>query len=150
MSLIAFALRADASDFAGGSINANENGVTLNLGDALEAGGGHIVVDDRDTALVAQLDTVTPLKRAEVPAKPTIIRAYDFLDADGLRDLAGLRRIKDTAGASGDKLRAALIRQDELLDKEDLLGANDVSASSAKRSAQPTPDDGAGAPGVEA
>lgn len=143
MSTIAYALRADAN-FAGGTVNITDTGIALDVGEALEQGGGTIVVSELDSAIVAQLDTYGVLKRVAAPEGATPIRRYDYMNAGELHAEANRRAIHGQAGASAEKVRAALVEQDTAVASGDLAAANEVSAtadpaSKARKGSTPNP-----------
>lgn len=110
--MIAYGLRAeyegtvDTDDgpiavFQGGLIRVDD-ARDLNIAEALEAGGGVIVAEDHDYALVTALDEYPALKRVPAPEtqEPTVGR-FDGLTALELRAEA-VNRDLSTAGSKAE------------------------------------------------
>lgn len=92
MSKIAYGLRADYAEdgptpFYGGLIRTSSTS-ELNVAQALEDGGGVIVVDETAHELVDALDHFPALKRVAVPAGPSpeVLDAYRGRKVGELRD----------------------------------------------------------------
>lgn len=99
--------------YLGGVINIGAE--DLDVREALDNGGGTIVVDDRDPRISAALDAYPPLKRAEVPegAEP-IAGDYDAQNATALRDELKRRGIVGAGSLTKDDAVRALERLDEV------------------------------------
>lgn len=140
MDTIAFALRAeyagttpvekDGHDtevptFQGGLLNVGDG--DINLGEALEAGDGHIVVQANDQQLADLLRAVPVLKEVATPEGATPISPYERLQADAVRTVAQARDIKGAASASKERLLPILAAHDEALAAGDLSAARQIA-----------------------
>lgn len=135
--MIAYGLRAEYDgtvDTPDGTTPAYQGGVIgvdeareVNIAEALEAGGGKIIADPGDNALVTALDAYPALKRiaADQDAAPTVAR-YDGLTSAELRRELAVRDLSP-GGAKA-----------ELVDR---LEAHDVAVAAGDQAgaANPTP-----------
>jgi hypothetical protein len=103
--------------FSGGVVSIGNEGESLDIAEALEEGGGEIVVSDTDQRAVIALDEYPALKRLRTsddpPDTPTIGWA-DRLKVDLVKE-ADSRGIEGGAGALKDDLVQALTVHDELI-----------------------------------
>ena len=98
MDLRAFAPRADY-DKAEGEVAVD--GCTFDIGTALKAGKGVIVVHATDDTLVAVLEAYPVLKDTKVPAKPAVVVSpYERHTVEHLRHLASLYDVEGAGGLS--------------------------------------------------
>jgi hypothetical protein len=107
----AFALRADHEPvFAGGVLNVSQDR-SFDVGQALQSGGGQIVVEDHDEALLVALDGYAALKRVGAKgAEPTVDKYGEMTQAQ-LKDELKARALEGV-GATKDEMRAALHADD--------------------------------------
>ena len=102
--------------FTGGPISVDTDR-EIHLGEALEEGGGTIVIDDGDGALIVALDGYPALKRVAVPegAEP-VAGDYDSQTNAALRAELNRRGVTGGGNKSHDELVAALEAYDALDD----------------------------------
>lgn len=97
--------------FAGGLLNVGDG--DINVAEALEDGGGVIVVQADDQRLRDLLDAYPPLKRSDAPAGAEPLSKYGRAPLEDLRSLASVRDIKGAGSLSRAKLVSALEAQDK-------------------------------------
>jgi hypothetical protein len=129
--------REDRPNFGGGLLAVGDG--DFNVGEALEAGQGVIVLKGNDQRLRDLLDAYPPLKEVPVPSSPaTIVSPYERRQTDDLHVLASLR------GFEGRDRREKLIAR--LEQHDDALAAGDQKAADAIAAGQapvaPEPENG--------
>lgn len=166
MDLIAYALRdeyagtvtqniddqdVEVPAYSGGVIRAGDE-LDVNVVEELEAGGGFIVIDERDTGAAVHLDAYPPLERVKVPegAEPSgsfaELPPYTNQGVPELRADAASRGLEGAGSARKADLVAALEEHDlrRAEDSLDELGAPitvaDLLEAAAGRTSE-TPDE---------
>lgn len=175
MDLIAYALRdeyagtvtqtiddvdVDVPAYSGGVIRAGAE-LDINVLEELEAGGGFIILDERDAGAAVHLDEYPPLERVKAPegAEPSgsfaELPPYANQGVPELRADAQSRGLANVGAARKAELVAALEEHDLRLAEGTLdeLGAPptiaDLAAAGGERQADEQPAPAAAAPNVD-
>jgi hypothetical protein len=90
----------------------NVSGRSVNLGELVEQGGGKVVIDDNDGALLATFEENPAFKEVAVQDDEPTASEYDALSRSELRERAHQRGFQGAGNLRADDLRSLLKEHD--------------------------------------